>query len=207
MVKYLKEVYMKRMLFIAGLILAVGLVTLSAAAEDSVLVADFNAGVKPNNLGGDFGAWDKDPTDFSQGCVEAFDPNVKHGETGFSMKLDYDVDSTNPAYNGFWMFLQNFDATGYDTLSFWVKGDKNAGYSTVFKIELKNAKKETGRYYATGISSEWQKISIPLKDFKGITDFKDLTEFVIVFEDRIASNKQGTIYLDDISFEKTKLKK
>jgi hypothetical protein len=187
------------MVLCLGLALCSGL---SLAQEDSLLVADFNAGTKPNNLGGDFGAWDKDPTDFSQGCTESFDPNVKHGNTGFSMKLDYDVESQNPAYNGFWMFLQGLDASPYDTLVMWVKGDKENGFTTVFKVELKNDKKEVGKFYATGINDEWQRIALPLKAFKGINDMTNLTEFVIVFEDRIASNKKGIIYVDDIQFTK-----
>lgn len=175
-----------------------------AEAGNEFLVADFNTGEKPNNIGGDFGAWSKDPTDFTQGCSEAFDSVNRRGTTGFSMKLDYSVDSKNPAYNGFWMFLQNFDASKYDNLALWVKGDGKVGYTTVFKVELKNASKQIGRYYVTNITDSWQDIVIPLKDFKGITDFSNLSELVIVFEDRIASNKKGIIYLDDIRFTKNK---
>ena len=165
-----------------------------------VIVADFDSGEKPNNIGGNFGAWDKDPADFSQGCGEAFDSKNRRGAKGFAMKLDYDVDSRNPAYNGFWMFLQNFDASKYKNLAFWVKGDSDEGYTTVFKLELKNANRQVGRYYVTNVTDKWQQIVVPLKDFKGMTDFSSLTEFVIVFEDRIASNKKGVIYLDDLAF-------
>lgn len=182
---------------------------IASAAEvkpqaSELLVADFDSGEKPSNIGGDFGAWNKDPTDFSQGCTETFDSVNRHGAKGFSMKLDYSVESKNPAYNGFWMFLQNLDASKYDNLAFWVKGDSKIGYTTVFKVELKNANKQVGRYYATNITDQWQDIVIPLKDFKGITDFSNLTEFVIVFEDRIASNKKGVVYIDDIRFTKNK---
>ena len=175
-----------------------------ADAGSEFIVADFNSGEKPNNIGGDFGAWSKDPTDFSQGCSESFDSVNRRGSTGFAMKLDYSVDSKNPAYNGFWMFLQNFDASKYDNLALWVKGDGKIGYTTVFKVELKNASKQVGRYYVTNITDSWQDIVIPLKDFKGITDLSNLSELVIVFEDRIASNKKGVIYLDDIRFTKNK---
>ena len=178
---------------------------ISIAAEDAsneLLVADFDTGEKPNNIGGDFGAWNKDPTDFSQGCNESFESAGRHGEKGFSIKLDYSLDSKNPAYNGFWMFLQNLDATKHDNLAVWVKGDGKTGYTTVFKVELKNAGKQIGRYYVTNVRDEWQDIVIPLRDFKGITDVSNLTEFVIVFEDRIASNKKGVIYIDDIRFTK-----
>jgi hypothetical protein len=174
------------------------------ASGNEFLVADFNSGEKPNNIGGDFGAWNKDPTDFSQGCSEAFDSVNRFGSTGFAMKLDYSVESKNPAYNGFWMFLQNFDASKYDNVAMRVKGDGKLGYTTVFKVELKNASKQIGRYYVTSVTDSWQDIVIPLKDFKGITDYSNLTELVIVFEDRIASNKKGVIYIDDIRFTKNK---
>ncbi|MBN2453136.1 MAG: CIA30 family protein [Candidatus Omnitrophica bacterium] len=181
-----------------------GAADVKAAAGNEFLIADFNTGEKPNNIGGDFGAWSKDPTDFTQGCSESFDTVNRRGTTGFAMKLDYSVDSKNPAYNGFWMFLQNFDASSYDNLALWVKGDGKIGYTTVFKVELKNASKQVGRYYVTNITDAWQDIVIPLKDFKGITDFSNLSELVIVFEDRIASNKKGVIYIDDIRFTKNK---
>lgn len=197
----------KKLAVVAIVVAALALVSgISMAAEKAagseILIADFNSGEKPNNIGGDYGAWSKDPTDFSQGCTESFDTTNRHGDTGFSMKLDYSVDSKNPAYNGFWMFLQNFDASKYDNVALWVKGDAQTGFTTVFKVELKNANKQVGRYYVTNISDKWQDIVIPLKDFKGITDFSNLTELVIVFEDRIASNKKGVIYIDDIRFTK-----
>ncbi|MCK4463209.1 MAG: CIA30 family protein [Candidatus Omnitrophica bacterium] len=188
----------------AAMVIAITSPASFAAKEPSeeVVIADFNTGEKPNNIGGNFGAWDKDPADFSQGCSESFDSVNKHGRKGFAMKLDYDVDSNNPAYNGFWMLLQGLDASKYDNLAFWVKGDPEEGCTTVFKIELKNAQKHVGRYYVTDITNEWQEIVIPFKDFKGITDFSDMAELVFVFEDRVASNKDGIIYIDDIRFTK-----
>ena len=178
--------------------------TQQAAQGNEFMIADFNSGEKPNNIGGDFGAWNKDPTDFSQGCTESFDSANRHGNTGFGMKLDYSVESKNPAYNGFWMYLQNFDASKYDNLSFWVKGDAKVGFTTVFKVEIKNAAKQVGRYYVTNVTDQWQDVVIPLKEFKGITDLSNLTEFVVVFEDRIASNKKGVVYIDDLKFTKNK---
>lgn len=201
-----KKMFFAAILTAAAIVLTAGVSSAAdaAAGGNEFLVADFNTGEKPNNIGGDFGAWSKDPTDFSQGCSEAFDTVNRRGSTGFAMKLDYSVDSKNPAYNGFWMFLQNFDASKYDNISLWVKGDGKIGYTTVFKVELKNASKQVGRYYVTNVTDAWQDIVIPLKDFKGITDFSNLSELVIVFEDRIASNKKGVIYLDDIRFTKNK---
>ena len=173
-----------------------------ANAADEVVIADFDTGEKPNNIGGNYGAWDKDPSDFSQGCAESFTSENRYGDKGFAMELDYDVDSRNPAYNGFWMLLQNLDGTKYKNLSIRVKGDTEDGYTTVFKVELKNDKKQVGRFYVTNVTDKWQEIVIPLNQFKGMTDFANLQEFVIVFEDRVASNKDGVLYIDDIKFTK-----
>jgi hypothetical protein len=87
-------------------------------------------------------------------------------------------------------------------ITFWVKGDAEAGFTSAFKVELKNNLGETGKYYVKGVSGQWQKIEIPLKDFAFINDLSSLSEFVIVFEDRIADPKEGTIWLDDIYFLK-----
>lgn len=179
------------------------LAPLPAAAPttgEALMAADFNSAGKPSNIGGDFGAWDKDPADFSQTCTDSFDPVNKFGQSGFGMKLDYDVDSPNPAYNGFWMKLNNLDVSAYKNLVFCVKGDEEAGFTTVFKVELKSANGEVGKFYATGTDIEWKKMSIPLKQFAGISSFSELAEFVIVFEDRMATNKDGVIYIDDIQF-------
>ena len=170
--------------------------------SETLVLADFDSGEKPNNIGGNFGAWNKDPSDSTQWCKESFDNAVRHGDKGFSMKLDYCVDSPNPAYNGFWMMLPNLDASKYDTLNLWVKGDEKAGYTTVFKIEIKNANKQVGRYYVSNVGDQWKQVSIPLSEFRGLIDKTDLTEFVVVFEDRMATNKKGVIYIDDITFTK-----
>ena len=174
--------------------------TVSAHAE-TLMVADFNSGSKPNNIGGDFGAWNKDESDPTQWCRNDFDANIKHGNEGFSTRLEYCVDSPNPAYNGFWMKLQSTDISKYKNLDFWIKGDETAGFSVKIKLELKNTKGEVGRFLLTNITKDWQEVIIPLEKFAGLTDKTSMTEFVIVFDDMTcAAKKKGTIYIDDIAF-------
>lgn len=166
--------------------------------EDILIIADFDSGKKPNNLGGDFGAWDRDPNDYTQTAVDSFMSSIRHGDKGYSVQIYYDVDSPNPAFNGFWMKLNDLDFSKYKFLGFWIKGDPLRGFSKNFKLELKNSKGEVGRVYVTKVTSEWQEILIPLKEFKGINDFTDMSELVIVFEDTTATKKEGAIYIDDI---------
>ena len=162
-------------------------------------VADFDSGQKPNNLGGDFGAWNKDETDLSQMCIDSFSSEVKYGDKGYSLKLVYDVDSPNPAYNGFWTKLQNQNLSDYKELVFFVKGDEQKGFTPRFKVELKNPT-QVASFLVTGVTSEWQKVVIPFQKFKGITEWSQMTEFVIVFDDLTSNPKEGVIYVDDIYF-------
>ena len=105
---------MKRLALIIFIVCGLMLWMTGPSLAKELMISDFDSGAKPSNVGGDFGSWDKDPTDFTQTCTETFDPIVKHGNSGFSMRIDYDVDSPNPAYNGFWGKLNNFDTSKFN---------------------------------------------------------------------------------------------
>ena len=194
------------MLVIGLMVVNFGLTSHSAVAADAqteLVIADFDTGDKPNNIGGDFGAWDKDPNDDTQGTVMSFATDDAKGDpSGYSIRLDYDVDSPNPAYNGFWMKLNGDDATAYNTLNFFIKGDAAAGYTKRIKIELKDMSNKPSVYMVSGITDQWQKISIPFEKFRRIENWSALNEFVVVFDDINSNPKKGTIYIDDISLSK-----
>lgn len=170
-----------------------------AMAAKTLLVADFNRGEKPNVLGGDFGAWDKDPNDPTQTCEIEFDDKHAFGGVGFALRVNYDVDSPNPAYNGTWMSLEGTDVSLYKNLSFYIKGDASKGFTNQLSVELKTDK-EVGSYMLKGISSRWTKVSIPLKSF-GIKDLTKVNELVMVFDDQNSTTKAGSILVDEIAFE------
>ncbi len=174
------------------------------APQSELLIADFDSGDKPNNLGGDFGSWNKDPKDDTQGAYMTFVVDDALGnEAGHSLRLDYGVDSPNPAYNGFWMKLNNADFTSYNTLNFYIKGDPKAGFTKRVKLELKDSSGVPHSYVMTGINDNWQKISIPFKEFGTKTDWTRMTEFVVVFDDVNSRPKTGSIFIDQVSVSKT----
>ena len=194
---------------LAVLALCLGSLTPAALAADKapasaaeLVVADFNSGTKPNNIGGDFGAWIRDPNDPMQGCIESFDRANRYGGKGYALRLIYSVASDKPAFGGLWMRLQNLDATKFDNLAFRVRGDPDMGYTKVFKVELKDAMDQPSHFYVQGVTDQWQDIVIPLKDFQGMANVVKLKELVIVFEDTSATAKKGVIYLDDVRFTK-----
>jgi len=174
-----------------------------AADSNELVIADFDTGDKPNNIGGDFGGWDKDPNDDTQGTKMSFASDDAKGDpAGYSIRLDYDVDSPNPAYNGFWMKLNGEDATAYNTITFYIKGDEKAGYTKRVKLELKDMSGKASPYIVSDITDKWQKVSIPFEKFRRIENWNSLNEFVVVFDDINSNPKGGTIFIDDIALAK-----
>lgn len=179
----------------------VGTAVSAGDSKDSneLIVSDFDTGDKPNNLGGDFGAWDKDPNDETQSCRMSFESDDARGDkTGYALRFDYDVDSPNPAYNGFWMRFNNLDATSYNTLNLYMKGDAAKGFTKKVKIELKDSA-GSSPYILTGITDQWQKFSVPFEKFRKLTNWKQVTEIVVVFDDINSSPKAGSVLLDHIT--------
>lgn len=149
-------------------------------------------------LGVKFGAWDKDPGDKTQGATVEIDTDQSRENTGASLRIDYDVDSPNAAFNGVWFKLDNLDASQYQALEFWIKGVDGASPAR-FKVELKGSG-QLGSTYIGGIDSTWKRISIPLSQFRGLNRLDALNELTLVFEDHAVGQKTGTIYVDDIQF-------
>ena len=175
----------------------------AGAGAKELVVADFNSGDKPNNIGGDFGTWDKDPNDETQSVQMAFEGDDAAGEaSGYSIRLDYDVDSPNPAYNGFWMKLNGEDATPYNAVNFYVRGDAEKPFTKRLKIELKDMSNQPSPYIITGITNKWQKFTVPFEKFRKVKDWSAMNEFVVVFDDINSNPKVGTIYIDHVTFSK-----
>ena len=180
----------------------------SAYAEDRVkVVADFDTD-PPNNLGGNFGAFSPVETEQVYICRGAADESVRHGNAGASLRLDYNV-SKGGSYNGFWIKLgpadsgNNFDATHYTKLVFWIKGDDKSGIPNKIKIELKgDPGTASGKKYFGDITEKWKKVELPLNDFGKISASK-LNEIVFVFEQRtVGAQTTGAVFIDDLAFER-----
>lgn len=170
-----------------------------ASSATILVVDDFDSGLPGNNVGGETGAWSCNPEDSEQFCKMELIDVERVGDTGFCLKLTYDVSVSPTARNGYWSLLNGLDIADYEHLSFRVKGDKNTGHTTTFWIELKDPV-NTSRVQITGITDEWQKIKIPQEEFADIHDWANLIELMIVFDDTVTTNK-GVIYIDNITFE------
>ncbi len=163
-------------------------------------ITNFNEGGWRTAFGDPFGGWDHDPGDRTQYCRVRLVDQPRIGGQGYSLQLEYDVDSPNPAFNGFWLKLPSVHLRDYAALSLYIQGDPDRGYTDRVKVELKDAR-HVADYLLTGIQGTWTHMHIPLSAFRDIEKVREAKEFVIVFDDHTVTQKTGTLYLDDIAFE------
>lgn len=170
------------------------------AAVLPLLVADFNQPGWYTNTGHPFGAWQGDPGDPTQFFRARLVESPRVGDSGYSLQLEYDAESPNPAYGGFWMKLGGVALRPYRTLSFVIKGDADRGFTTRLKVELKD-RTHAATYELHGITGAWTRMRIPLKAFVGIEKLRQAEEFVLVLDQATITQRTGTLYLEDLVLE------
>jgi hypothetical protein len=131
------------------------------------------------------------------------------GANGQALRLDYIFAHATAAEVGFRLRLPHLEASDYDQLVFWVKGDPQSGFPDRFKVEFQRPHPEVkrlserGSTVVTGLSGDWQEVRIPLNFMTGIHDWTRLTAFVISFHSRRSPVMQGAILIDDLALIKT----
>lgn len=177
---------------------------LIAATEGDLVVADFDQAKKTNSLGQPIEVWLMgDGSDKTQNCEMSFVKDDALGKQGgHSVRLDYDVESENPAYNGIRTDLPKIKSSDYKTLNLYLKGDAAKGFTKRLKIELIGEGKPPSPYMIGDITDQWQKFSIPLSEFWITQSDTPLEKFVVVFADINSDPKVGALYLDQVYFSK-----
>lgn len=185
-----------------------------------LILCDYNNGTLSTNFGGLSGGDEERPGTLFATVI--CDDGYTKGNSGYALNMDYDVERLGE-FSFYWIKLgkelgtergasEAIDLSNYNYLSFWIKADQEVGN---MKIELHQdangdgiftfSKDITSYVYANAyarngiINHEWQKVTIPLKEFKTISDWSKMLELVFVFENR-AANKKGVVYIDDILF-------
>jgi len=185
-----------------------------------LILADYDAGTLSTNLdcisGGDEGEPGTTYAHVTSNIGEA------RGNHGYSLKLDYDV-SEMGEFSFYWIKLgkelkkdsgitKTLNLSGYNYLSFWVKG--STGGESI-KVELHEDRDNDGAFYFDRditsfvytsayikggvITKDWQKVLIPFKSFSKIKNWSNIIELVFVFEN-ISGIGKSTVFLDDILF-------
>jgi len=133
----------------------------------------------------------------ARGCVLSFGSNREQDKKGFSLKLDYNLNPPNNSLNGYRIKFGQKITDIFDGIVFYVKGDKNAGFTTKFKIIFKGMK-ESGTYPVTGVTGSWKLVPILFSEVEGISDWSRVSELDILFDSQNVTKSEGAIYIDDI---------
>ena len=202
--------------------------TASKAVTPGPILDDFSSAAPVNTWScqtGTFVSQAGTPPVDNATCAASYTSNPSIAYSGYSLALTYNVTSSG-SYAGYFsnMGSQSLTSpTAYTAVSFWVKG---AAGGEFFKIQLKNTSttayidnnapatayyRNSAAVYITdyltgGVTTGWQKVTIPFDAFANLDQFSSMKELVIVFEgDQSKANgitvPQGTIYIDNIQFE------
>lgn len=105
--------------------------------------------------------------------------------------------------------LNGFDATEYDHLVFWVKGDPDQGFDPEFEVQFRRpdtkapGMQEVGSFRVGGIRSEWRRIEIPLDYMIGLEDWRGLSSFSIALPAREMRVRAGAYVIAGLALIKT----
>jgi len=115
------------------------------------------------------------------------------------IRVSYDLNEPFPQIKRFTLTVPEVKLERYKKINFSMRGF-NSGYPGVVKIILRNQKNETAEYYAQNINTHWKNFSVPLTDFKNITDWSNLTEIEFVLEAWNIEKKRGMVLIDGLCF-------
>ncbi len=122
--------------------------------------------------------------------------------TQMPLRFKYDLNYPKPQTAVLNLKLSDMNLRDYDVLKITLRGSQKEGFSKIIGIELRNAKKEKDTVYISDIEERWKAFEIPLKDFKYISDFSDISQISFKLEAWNTVQKKGLIYIDKIEFLK-----
>jgi hypothetical protein len=147
----------------------------------------------------------------------SFDESPRRGDSGYGLKLTYDVTQTGTLasyyehlYDGDWITGTFHDLSSFDEFHFWVQGEGGTvDAGTQFYIRFTD--KDWHMAYATinDVGSAWAEKVVDLKSLSTPPgfDWQHMREVTIIFEnDRAGSDGpnafplSGTLHFDDLAF-------
>lgn len=104
--------------------------------------------------------------------------------------------------------LMGLDASDYDHLAFWIKGDVTAGFEPQIEIKFRRADpnkagvRQEGTFTVGTIGDQWQQVVIPLRQLMGINDWHSMESFLFALLNRGPRVRKGAYLIDDIELVK-----
>jgi len=194
----MRAVSLKRFFFGAFILLFSMPVTV-ATGEERLTLVNFDDLTVMRSIG----VWEHNVLDPDQtlriAIVPGSGPQEKDGEV---LRLDFDVDSPNPAMVGFWAKLETSDLSEFETLHINLKSDEKSPFTGSLALQFTDEGNRRASYLISGIKKEWKEFRVPLKRFARIRDWSRMKEFEIVIDDTNAVPKEGVLFVDEIFVSK-----
>jgi len=171
-------------------------------------VAAAQPGAHPTRMLADFespGRWRAvDGSPGSRIWVQAA-PDPSGVRPGRSLHLRFVLGDTPRAVTGVRISFDPVDASAFDHLALWIRGDEQAGFGSALKIQLHRRDPdgggllETGSFVVEGIGPGWRHVVVPLGKLSGLSEWRDLGDFVVVIQVRRVGVASGAYYFDDVA--------
>jgi len=117
----------------------------------------------------------------------------------YPLRLVYNFQDDSPQVKNFSLYLPKVNVKKYNSLVFSVRGYRSS-LPRIIKISLENKKREKSVYYFEGITTKWQKVTIPLSEFKKITDWSNITKLSFIVEAWNNDQDKCSVLIDDVHF-------
>ena len=194
-----------------------------AEEAEGVMIADFESW--PNNLGGEVGVygalepnWDDVAAVPYSWVYEPITPgydivNVHKGRQSFRLVNGLGL-KPELTWGSFAMDLgpttdltvipkevESFDVSGYEYLAFWVKGEKGGERMELLIRDVHSLNyMPQVKHKLPDATTEWQKITVPLEQFKGRLDLTVLDNVGLAFGKDVGNLKGEVIFVDEFMF-------
>ncbi|MCP5124705.1 MAG: DUF3131 domain-containing protein [Gammaproteobacteria bacterium] len=179
-----------------------------ALSASSLILHDFERFASPTP-GITMSAWTTDP-DLPSGRISYRLEPVQREESRQALYLQYHFHPGATEAMGWQLGLPDLDASAYDHLELWIRGDEQTGFAKSLKLQFKQPLAggpfgllRQGSTVVDGITRDWQRFQVPLRWMSGIEDWSHLRQFALVLQPRRSPVIQGAYWLDDLALVKT----
>ncbi|MFH1848166.1 MAG: sugar-binding protein [Candidatus Omnitrophota bacterium] len=170
-----------------------------------LLVDDFDSGLtsgvfkdRKNSIGSYQGTWAMRPS-----CaIITKSHEVRRGNHGMGLVIDYQKES---GWCGWYTLLNGADVTPYNTLTFWVKGEKGGEKFDIGLADQMMQELEIDAFYIGSVTSfipegfvsrEWKQVKVPLSRLHSVIDLSSMGSLVFWFK----YGGKGRVYVEDVQF-------
>lgn len=173
---------------------------------EEILVDDFDVGLtsgifsqRKNRLGTYQGTWAMRPSY----AIITKDDKIRRGNKGRSLVIDYKKEA---GWCGWYTLLNEIDITPYNTLSFWVRGEKGGEKFDIGLADQRMQELEIDAAYLGCVTSfipdgfvttEWKEVKVPLSRVSSEIDMSRMGSLVFWFK----YGGSGRIYVEDVKFK------